>query len=70
MDPEYGLLAAALISSTLGLMLRPKRRRTDADRLRDLDAAEQVAIARANNPHVIAAAAKREKRRQKLLRAA
>lgn len=64
MDPDKyigaGFLAAALFGARL---LRPTRQRTDADRLRDIDKAEQAAIERARNPHVIAAAAKRERRR-------
>lgn len=59
-----GLLGLAL--GTVGL-LRAKPKRTDADRLRDLEAAEQAAIERARNPHVIAAAAKRERKRLKHL---
>jgi len=59
-----GLLGLAL--GTVGL-LRKRPKRTDADRLADLDRIEQAAIARAANPHFIAAAEKRERKRLKRL---
>lgn len=61
-----GLLGLAALSGGLAFV---RKERTDADRLRDLDAAEQAHIAYKTNPHVIAAAERRERRRLKRLAA-
>lgn len=64
----YGALAAAFLISSLSMFGRATvSQRTDADRLRDLDAAEARHIAKITSPGFLAAQAKRERRRQKLL---
>lgn len=65
---KFGMLAA-MAMMTMGVRLVERRPRTVADRLADIERVESEAIARAQNPHVIAAQAKRERRRQKLLSA-
>ena len=66
MDPDrypgLGFLAAALFG--VGF-LQPSKQRTDADRLRDLDAAVARHQAKLAAPDFIAAHAKRERRRLK-----
>lgn len=60
--------AALGILVMLGMgLFREAPKRTDAERLADIERAEQAAIARANNPAVIAAAERRERRRLKRL---
>jgi hypothetical protein len=61
MHPHY----FPFLGMFLGGLLRPVPRRTDADRLRDLEAAEQAHLAKLANPVFIAAQAKRERKRAK-----
>ena len=66
MNPHYfpGLAALSLLG--MGL-LAPARQRTDADRLRDIDLAEERHQAKLASPAYIAAQRKRERKRLKLL---
>lgn len=68
MDPDrygYSMIAAALVSAMFGIGLVERKPRTDADRLVDIDKAEQAKIAYDTHPYVIAAAERRERRRLK-----
>lgn len=66
MHPQYfpGLAALSLLG--MGL-LRPAPRRTDSDRLRDLELAEERHLAKLANPAYIAAQEKRDRKRLKLM---
>lgn len=65
---KFGLLAASMLISSPNMFRRATvNQRTDADRLRDLDAAEARHIAKITSPGFLAAQAKRERKRQKLL---
>lgn len=66
MHPHYFPGLAALSRLGMGL-LTPARQRTDADRLRDIDLAEERHLAKLANPAYIAAQKKRERKRLKLL---